>query len=1177
MAFPSLILNPATDEHLEGEGYKTGAATTFLWYLLAVLTVGISILLFYWKPVWCIRLLYTRCHVEVADIFILQDKYKQESVVKVVTKSVDSSLCSEYFYESSTDTKRTNAARDVINDISEDDDSDDRQALLSGDEDNVRGKVFRYIDHHSVRYIWNSKKRDYVRLHGLDVGVRCMSLHDKYTGVDDNTRKGLQLIYGVNEIDVEVKSYFILFIQEVLNPFYVFQIASIILWMSDNYYYYAATIMFISLLSIGVSLYETKKQSITLHEMVKTPREERTIFTQPDVRKTVTNYDLVPGDIIEVPVNGCMMLCDAVLLNGNCIVNEAMLTGESVPVTKTPLPHTRDEELFCPNEYKRHVLFCGTQVLQTRYYGNAKVKAVVVRTGFQTSKGELIRSIMFPKPMDFKFYQDAIRFILVLACVAVSGMCFTVYTMLAWQQPPGTVIKRVLDIVTIVVPPALPAALTVGMVYAQGRLKSAGIFCISPPRINLCGKLKLFCFDKTGTLTEDGLDLTGMVPFLGDGLHKVYDDARELPRGPFISAMATCHSLTRMDGVLSGDPLDLKMFEATGWTLDEPGEDTSRFDTLMPTVVRPPVGSEPPIEMFPGVKTPYEIGIVKQFTFSSSLQRMSVITRTLGRSHMELYTKGAPEKITSLCLPESIPKDFNEVLKKYTMQGYRVIALACKPLHDLAWHHAQRITRDQVEKELTFTGLLIMQNSLKPETTPIIKELRVANIRTVMVTGDNILTAVSVARECGIISKSQRVIQVLAHPPTETQSARIEWLSHDTAESESEATDEELHFSRGSYQMMINAQKEDFCLTVDGKSFAVLMTYFMPLMPRICLKGAVFARMGPEQKAQLIEQLQSLGYGVGMCGDGANDCSALKAAHAGISLSEAEASVASPFTSKIPNIGCVPTLIREGRAALTTSFGCFKYMALYSLIQFVSVLLLYYGGTNLGDTQFLYIDLAITTTVAFLMGHTHAYHKLVPQRPSGALLSFAPMFTLFAQIILMATVQIIAYVYLHQQYWFTPNESTPGGDFATLTYESTVVFVVSSFLYITLAVNYSVGPPYRKRIWTNKPFFISAIVLWLLSLMLLFYPPEFVEKFLGMKHIDIKHYGFKIILLLFVVIHFLASTMIESFLVDSELFQRFSRCIRRKRRPNNKYKRVAMELVTSTWPPVGEVTYPIPE
>lgn len=78
-----------------------------------------------------------------------------------------------------------------------------------------------------------------------------------------------------------------------------------------------------------------------------------------------------------------------------------------------------------------------------------------------------------------------------------------------------------------------------------------------------------------------------------------------------------------------------------------------------------------------------------------------------------------------------------------------------------------------------------------------------------------------------------------------------------------------------------------------------------------------------------------------MCGDGANDCSALSTAHVGISLSDAEASVAAPFTSKIADISCVPKLIREGRCALVTSFGIFKYMALYSMVQFASVLILY--------------------------------------------------------------------------------------------------------------------------------------------------------------------------------------------------------------------------------------------
>jgi len=88
-----------------------------------------------------------------------------------------------------------------------------------------------------------------------------------------------------------------------------------------------------------------------------------------------------------------------------------------------------------------------------------------------------------------------------------------------------------------------------------------------------------------------------------------------------------------------------------------------------------------------------------------------------------------------------------------------------------------------------------------------------------------------------------------------------------------------------------------------------------------------------------------------MCGDGANDCGALKAAHAGIALSDSEASVASPFTSKEASISCVPELIRQGRCALVTSFGIFKYMAAYSLTQFISVMILYEIGTNLTDFQ----------------------------------------------------------------------------------------------------------------------------------------------------------------------------------------------------------------------------------
>lgn len=170
------------------------------------------------------------------------------------------------------------------------------------------------------------------------------------------------------------------------------------------------------------------------------------------------------------------MQCDAVLLSGNCILDESMLTGESVPVTKTPLPAKKDL-IYDSKEHARHTLFCGTKIIQTRYIGSEQVLAVVVNTGNTTAKGELIRSILYPPPVDYKFEQDSYKFVSLLATVAFCGFLFTVVTkvrqqvskivsnlsnnilsppQILRQVPPLKIIIESLDLITIAVPPALP-------------------------------------------------------------------------------------------------------------------------------------------------------------------------------------------------------------------------------------------------------------------------------------------------------------------------------------------------------------------------------------------------------------------------------------------------------------------------------------------------------------------------------------------------------------------------------------------------------------------------------------------------------------------------------------------------------------------------------------------------
>uniref|UniRef100_A0A8C3SEC1 Polyamine-transporting ATPase 13A2 n=1 Tax=Chelydra serpentina TaxID=8475 RepID=A0A8C3SEC1_CHESE len=1025
------------------------------------------------------------------------------------------------------DDGRTSVAVGVL----DEDDSRDTVRLHRKEEKNV----VRYYLFEGSRYVWIERQQAYCKVSVLDDGWTCADIHLSRSGLSPQDRSTRRKVYGPNLIDVPVKSYLRLLVDEVLNPFYIFQVFSIVLWLCDNYYYYAACIFVISAVSIGLSLYETRKQSVTLRNMVKMAISVR-VYRAAGEEAVVSSLDLVPGDCISLPSDGFVVPCDAALLTGECMVNESMLTGESVPVMKTPLPSGPQAAnvIYSPEEHKRHTLFCGTQVLQAKSYVDKEVLAVVTRTGFCTAKGDLISSILYPKPVSFRFYRDAVKFVLFLAVLALIGTTYSIVILIKNQVPLRQIIIRALDLITVIVPPALPAAMTVGTIYAQNRLKKHGIFCISPPRINLCGKIRLVCFDKTGTLTEEGLDVWGVVPMENNCFLSITHEPRLLADGPLLYSLATCHGVSLLREQPIGDPMDLKMVESTGWILEEAtGEEAKlraveHFGTKVLAVMRPP-----PLEEQPhGMKHKVSIGILRRFPFSSSLQRMSVLVKLPGDAPSQAYIKGAPEMVASLCKEETVPLDFSQLLRHYTIDGFRVLGLAYKTLTTVqTFEEAQQLTRDAVESGMTLLGFLVMRNVLKAETAPVIHLLRNANIRTVMVTGDNMLTAVNVAKSCRMVELKERVVFVNASPPSHDKPAALKFILSDDPQGQEQ--------------------------------------------PQILIQATIFARMSPDQKTQLVYSLQDLNYCVGMCGDGANDCGALKAADVGISLSEAEASVASPFTSRIANIECVPMVIREGRCSLVTSFGVFKYMALYSLVQFVSVLLLYTINTNLSDFQFLFFDLVITMTVAVLMGKTGPAKELGTRRPQGALISIVVLGSLLLQTALLITIQVMSYFITVSQSWYVPLNSTVSAPQNLPNYENTVVFCISGFQYLTLAIAMSKGYPFREPLYTNVPFLLVLVALFGLTIGITLYPLGFVKAVLKLK--DVGDMSFKMLLLGMATLNFFTAFMLETAL-DHGMLDCLQR-LRRKRASKKRFKRLEQELSQQppSWPPLNEPLFATPK
>ena len=468
---------------------------------------------------------------------------------------------------------------------------------------------------------------------------------------------------------------------------------------------------------------------------------------------------------------GSTVPADLLLLGGRAVVNEAMLTGESVPQVKESILGEEGGEtsaagpgrldLSDGSAHRRGVLFGGTVLVDHHADGGggpagASVAGAippppgggpvcfVLRTGFDTVQGSLLRTLAHRAEGggsnsaggEGVNSSDTFAFLLLLLLIALLSAATVLRE--AWGDVTRNHFKLLLHvtiIVTAVIPPELPMELSLAVTQGLNELvRRYQVYCTEPFRIPLAGLVDTCCFDKTGTLTSDELRLHGVrLPSEnaaaeesgaagGGGEDLVLfgsPGARPALPTETLRVMVGCQSLAVAHALAPGpDGRAAVRRELCGDPLEKAVMEGCGY-TIDPGsgAVAPAEGSGGSVGSVAASAAP-SVRVLHRFAFSSKLRRMTVIAADCaatrgeaGRSsppRLWALTKGAPEAVLPLLDQSALPADYAASFKKQMSLGRRVLALAYRDLGPASIGGWEKSPRDAVERDLTFAGLLVM-------------------------------------------------------------------------------------------------------------------------------------------------------------------------------------------------------------------------------------------------------------------------------------------------------------------------------------------------------------------------------------------------------------------------------------------------------------------------------------
>ena len=625
---------------------------------------------------------------------------------------------------------------------------------------------------------------------------------------------------------------------------------------------------------------------------------------------SVESSGLAVGDVVLLEAGDSIPADGRIIEEASMKVEEAALTGESVPVTKTSEALVLGDSKDVALGDRKNMVYMGSTVV----YGRGK--AVITATGMSTEMGKIADAIAQAEeeltPLQIKLAQ--LSKILTKLVLVICAFIFALGVIKAGRLSMDVMIDTFMLAISLAVaaiPEGLVAVVTIVLSIGVTKMSQKNAVIRRLTAVETLGCAQIICSDKTGTLTQNKMTVTD---YAGN-------DSDLIAAG-----MALCCDA------------ELKITEDGEEVVGEPTEAAlvafSSSQNLPKTEL---------VKKFPRVgEAPFDSGrkmmstVHKNNDMDSPAGLETELDKLIARSEYVQFTKGAPDVVLRHCthiftshgiepMTEELAENIRRENSRMAGKALRVLSVATRVYN----RRPEDFSAEALEDELIFTGLVGMIDPVRPEVKDAVAECRTAGIRPIMITGDQLDTAVAIGKELGIVESSADAIL----------GAELDEMS-----------DEELLNKVGTY--------------------------------------SVYARVQPEHKVRIVKAWRARRMVTAMTGDGVNDAPAIKAADIGVGMGITGTDVTKNVADMIladDNFATIVSAVEEGRRIYANIRKCIQFLLATNISEVLSILIAtILNFTVLRPAHLLWINLITDSLPALALGMEDAEGDSMKEKPRSA-------------------------------------------------------------------------------------------------------------------------------------------------------------------------------------------------